>query len=194
MSNRKRNSRFRPDVHISQICSELQNISPKKVADYIKLHFAERDRHTGKRRQLIVTPQSISMWFKRHPTEAQKLRAQIMRNELPNEAVSETLFQKGIFEEHPLIKQWIIDLTNRDAKPPTITNFLHYVKRLCLGQVKCLNRTAHDWKLIDGYGIRSPDTVTIKDALRFVYEMKREGMHTRNADWPSEISSGPRRL
>ena len=166
--------KYKPSRDILQACRELQTLSPSKIREWIKSHRTKLDKTTGKRVQHSIEPQAISMWFKRHPQVYEQLQKEIVEEELPKDAITETLFQKEVFQEIPCIKQWIMDLTLRDAKPRTINNFVSYIKRLCQGRI---TKT----EILENWGLKHPRNLTVEDAKKFIFEMKQRKMHSRNA-------------
>lgn len=169
MSRRK----YKPSEDIPLAVRELETLSPSQIVEWIKTHRTEKDKRTGKRVQKIITPESITMWFNRHPKIRDALQVEIADEEIPKEAISETLFQNGVFDEIESIKTWKRDLTNRGAKERTIYDMTRYVKKLCLGEVK--------GEVLKNWGIKHPDQLTVEDALNFIYEMKKKKLYTRNA-------------
>lgn len=172
-SSKKISSKYIPSRDIPIAVKELQTTSPTYIVAWIKGNKTEKDKRTGKRQQKIVTPQSITMWFKRHPKIAESLQSEIVETELPKEAVSETLFQNGVFKEIDCINRWIRDLTLRKAKPRSIYDQVRYVKKLCLGEVGT--------ETLEGWGLKHPDNLTVEDALNYVFAMEKKKLYTRNA-------------
>ncbi|MFX0202511.1 MAG: hypothetical protein ACFFCW_40915 [Candidatus Hodarchaeota archaeon] len=68
---------YEPRRDIPIAVRKLKTFSPSRIRDWIRDHKTKRDKVTGKRVQLNVTPQSISMWFKRHPNILRKLKAEV---------------------------------------------------------------------------------------------------------------------
>ena len=165
--------RYKASRDIPLAVRELQTLSPIRIREWIRNNRTEKDKRTGKRVQKILQAHTISMFFNRHPELKKKLESEIIDEELPKEAITETLFQNGVFQEIESIQRWIRDLTNRGAKPRTIYDMTRYVKKLCLGEVA--------GKILEGWGIKHPDELTVEDALNFIYEMKKTKLYTRNA-------------
>ena len=165
-------SNYKASRDIPLACRELQTLSPIKILEWIKNHRTEKDR-TGKRAQKILQAHTISMFFNRHPELKKKLEAEIIDEELPKEAISETLFQNGVFQQIESIQRWNRDLTNRGAKPRTIYDMTRSIKKLCLGEV--------GGKILEGWGIKHPDQLTVEHALNYIFEMKKAKLYTRNA-------------
>jgi integrase len=166
-------SNYKASRDIPKACREIQSLSPTEIVEWIKTHRTERHKRTGTRVQKVVTPQAISMFFKRHPEVERKLQAEIVREELPKEAITERIFENGCFQEVPSIKQYLIDLTLRGAKKRSIGDAIRWIRRVCQGKVS-------QTEMIEGWGIRHPDNITLEDAKRFIYEMKTRKMYSRN--------------
>jgi hypothetical protein len=157
---------------------ELKTFSPSRIRDWIREHRTRKDKTTGKRVQVNVTPQSITMWFKRHPDVLRKLKNEIREQELSKEAISETIFENGFFKELPSIKTWILELRGRGAKEETIRNFVNDIKRVCKGEIRKKGKR-REYEIIEGWGLKHPDRLSLEDALTYISELKKRGHKTR---------------
>jgi len=163
---------------------ELKTFSPSTIREWIRNHRTKKDRVTGKRVQVNVTTQSISMWFKRHPKIYQSLKAEIEEEELTRVAISETLFENGAFRKIPCVQQWIMELRGRPASEETINRWVRILKQICKG---ILPRTRKDRKegkpnkIIEEWGLKHPRALTVQDGLIYNSELiKTRGKPSRN--------------
>jgi integrase len=138
----------------------------------------KKEKATGKRIQVKVTPEAITMWFKRHPDVRRKLKLEIVEEELSKDTISETVFENGFFKELPSIKNWILELSGREAKEETIRSFVNDIKRVCKGEIR-KKGTKREYEIIDGWGLKHPDGLTLEDALTYISELRKRGHKTR---------------
>lgn len=172
-SSKKKFRKYKASRDIPIACRELQSLSPTQIRDWIKRNRTKKDKRTGKRVQHQISLQAVTNWFRRHPDIHQTLNAEIVKEELPKDYISESLFENGVFDEIDSIKRWKRDLTLRGAKHATIKGFVRYIKRACQGQVA-------KEEILEGWGLKHPDELTIEDAKNFIYEMKVRHLHSRN--------------
>jgi integrase len=153
---------YSPRRDIPEFARELRSLSPSKIADRILT-----------RRNVERKPQSVTMWFKDHPDIHDQLNTEFQEN-LPTEkqAVEETVFDNGNFQEIPSVKRWIQDLTLRNAKESTIKGWVNALKRVCRGQVQ-------DGVLIRDWSLKHPDRLTLQDAKDFLFEVKKKNLRMR---------------
>ncbi len=147
-----------------------------KIHDWIRQHRTRINKKSGKGEQVNRTPESTTKWFRDHPDVLRKLKAEIIEEQLPQETISETIFENCSFKELPSIKNWILELRGREAKEETIRRFVNDIKRVCKGEIrkKGANR---EYEIIDGWGLKHPDRLTLEDALTYISELRKRGMH-----------------
>jgi len=153
---------YSPRRDIPEFARELRSVSPSKIADRILT-----------RRNEERTPESVTMWFKDHHDIYNQLNTEFQEN-LPTEkqAVEETVFDNGNFQEIPSVKRWIQDLALRNAKESTIKGWVNALKRVCRGQVQ-------DGVLIRDWSLKHPDRLTLQDAKDFLFEVKKRNLRMR---------------
>lgn len=95
--------KYKPKRDIPRAVRELKTLSPTKIRDWIREHRTKRNA-TGKREQVNLQPQAITMWFKRNLGIYEALKKELKDEELPKQAMSEDLFQNRLFEETASIK------------------------------------------------------------------------------------------
>ena len=176
--------KYRASRDIPKACRELKTVSPTEISAWIQEHRTEKDAKTRKRIQVLRTPESITMWFKRNPQIYEELKNEIVEKELEQKAVSETLFQNGAFRKIPCIEQMIIDMRGRGAKEKSIDINLSYIKRVCRGQLpqtREQQRNKEEPKFIEDWGLKHPRRLTVDDCLKFNSEMIKNKVGSR--DW-----------
>jgi len=149
--------KYRPRRDIPLAARSLGTLSPTEISNWILNRF-----------NVKRTPESISMWFKRHPEIYRQLKAEIEEIGLVpvTEAVSPTLFERGVFEEIPSIKNWIKLMVARGSvKPKTMRTRLNVLRNFCRGLKphKNIDLKEHGWVL------KHPDRLNLED----VYEWLR---------------------
>jgi len=166
---------YRPKRDIPKAVLELKTTSPTAIREWIKNNRTLTVQHgnTERKEQALVTPQSISMWFKRHSVMAKKLELQVQQEEIPREAITEALFENGTFKKVPCIEKWIIELIGRGAKQATINGFVRIIKNVCQGILP----KEHN---IEGWGLKHPAQLTIYDGLKYVAELSKIECYSRN--------------
>jgi integrase len=162
---------------------ELKTFSPSRIRDWIREHKTKKDRVTGKRVQVLRSPDSIGKWLKRHPRLFEELKNEVTETELEQEAISETLFYNGAFRKIPCIEQMIIDMRGEGAKQKAIVQNLSMLKRVCMGQLpqtrqQRKNKEAHI--IIEDWGLKHPKRLTVDDCLKFNSEMIEHKVGNRN--------------
>lgn len=177
------NVRYKPSRDIPKAARELKTLSPSKIRDWIRDHRTVVDKKSGKRRQVKRTVQSISMWFKDHSDVYDRLNSEIGEEELPKEAITETLFENGVFRKIPCIEKWIMELRARPATEQSITAFVNIIKQICKG---ILPRTREQVKakkpieIIEDWGIKHPKRLTLDDCMKYNSEMIERNLRGRN--------------
>jgi hypothetical protein len=154
--------KYDPSRDIPQAVRELKDLSNAKIVLWIL-----------NKRNVERTSQSITMWFKEHPSIYDELAKEIMQG-APTEkqAVDVGLFENGAFREIPSVKSWIRDLTNNNAKEGTITAFINTLKRVCKGEVQ-------KDVVIEGWAWKHPDRLSLEDAKNFIFEVKKRKIRSR---------------
>jgi integrase len=175
--------KYKPRRDIPQAVRQLKSFSPSKIRDWIREHKTKKDRVTKKRLQLNVTPQSISMWFKRHPQILRRLKNEVIEKEVQREAISETMFENGAFRKIPCIQQMIIDMRGDEAKEVSINTNVSCIKRVCMGKLPQTIqqiRNKEQTIIIEDWGLKHPRALTVDDCLKFNSEMVKHKVGDRN--------------
>lgn len=160
--------RYKPSRDIPKFAREYHTLSPSKLVDII---LAKRNKE--------VSPQSISMFFKRNPKVLEKLQAEIIAKELPELEVSPTIFNNGTFEHLPSVKEWIIQLDARELAPAYVSGKLSLLKRVCRGELLGFNLTEETNP--DGspiWVLKHPDRLTLKECMKLISILKQKGKDT----------------
>lgn len=149
----------------------LKTTSPTAIQEWIKNKRVHENRE-GKKQQVLVSPQSISMWFKRHPNTKEELDREIAQIEIPREAITEDLFQHTTFEQIDVIRDWQDKMIARGAKPKSVKCFGNYIKRICQG-ILTENRVIENW------GLKHPKQLALSDGMRYITELSKVTPFTR---------------
>lgn len=154
--------KYRASRDLPKFAMEYHTLSPTKLCEII---LQERNKE--------VSPEAITMWFKRHAEITQDLRHKIHAEELPDIEISESIFENGTFEELPSIKNWLLQLDARDLNPRFIRTRVNHLKNLCLGKSHGFNFvTEGKWCF------KHPDRLSLKDVMQFVSLLKAKGKDT----------------
>ena len=168
---------YKPRRDIPIAVRELKTFSPSTIRNWVREHKTRKDRVTGKRVQVNVTPESITMWFKRHPDVLRRLKVEVVEKELEREAISETMLENCAFFEVASIKDWIIKLRAKspNIREESINNFVRAIKHVCMGHLRVRPKY-----VIEGWGLKHPDRLSLRDAMLYVSELQKKGYKTRN--------------
>jgi len=173
---------YKPSRDILKAVRELKTLSPTKICAWIRENRTEKDAF-GKRRQVDRSPQSISHWFERNPKVYEALKLELQEQELPQRAISENIFENGVFYEIPCIKQWVKELTVRGAKPAIIKSWVNFIKRICKGNLRMKGGIQN----IEAWGLKHPKRLNLEDAKNFIYELKKRKIRSR--EWRLTLRS-----
>lgn len=154
--------KYKAERDLVEFAREAKTLSPSKLAQIVL-----------NRRNREVTPESVTMWFKRHSEIYDQLAKEIVEG-LPTvkQAVDESIYQNGSFRELPSVANWIKEMMTRNAKESTIKNWVSALKHVCQGQVQ-------KGIFVENWALKHPDRLTIQDAKDFVFEMKKRGFKSR---------------
>jgi len=151
---------------------KLRTLSPSRIRDWIRDNRTKKDPVTGKRVQCEVTPESITMWLKRHPDVKATLEREIIEKE-DKITISETIFENHAFLEIPSVKRWVTILRANKVKERSIQNFLYRLKYICTGQL------TKQGDRIEDYPLKHPDRLTKEDVVHYIAEREKRGLLTR---------------
>lgn len=174
--------RYKPSRDIPKAVGELKTLSPTKIVEWVREHRKEKDAF-GKYKQVDRSPQSVSHWFERNPEAYKGLKQELQDSELPKRAISEAIFENGVFYEVPCIASWVRDLTNRGAKPSVIKRWVNMIKRVCKGNLRLKPFEEN----IEKWGLKHPKMLSLEDAKNFIYEVKKHGVRSR--EWRLALRS-----
>lgn len=144
--------KYKPNRDLAEFAREAKTLSPSKLAEIVL-----------NRRNEIVTPESVTMWFKRHPDVCQQLKKELVEG-LPNEkeAVDQSIFQNGTFQTVQIVKDWILYMNTRrhkgkNLKPEYIKIRVQHLRFLCQAYVK------------------HPARLTFRDAQEIFLDLEQKG-------------------
>lgn len=174
--------KYKPSRDIPKAVKQLKTTSPTEIRKWIMEHRTSQDSKTGRRVQDIVTPQSISNWFRRNKEIAQELERYVEKQEIVEEGITEGLFQNGVFDKIPCISKWTNKMRGRGAKEPSIKKFVSPIKQVCKGILPHKGKASKSVKreIIEGWGLKHPARLTTEIALNYIAEMRKRGLKDRN--------------
>lgn len=165
--------KYNPSRDIPKAVRILKTTSPTSISEWVKNNRTTKD-HLNRRIQVNITPQAVTMWFKRHPNIHKKLIAEVETEELNGVVIRETLFQNGAFRQLDCIKKWEIQYFARGGKERTLQSWLGCLKMICQGILP------KKQGLIEGWGLKHPRQLTLDDGMKYITECeKREIRHRR---------------
>lgn len=145
---------------IPQVVRKFRTFSPIEVREKILQDYNR-----------AVTPEAITMFFKRHPEVETELRTEVVSRELENEVVVDIIFNNGAFEELPSVKQWMIDKAGQISED-LLKEQIRMVKSVCRG-IFYLGRGGRDKYQIPNWTLKNPDRLTVQHAKEFLYHMRK---------------------
>jgi integrase len=157
--------RYDPSRDLPNFAREAKTVKPSVLADMV---LSKRNKK--------VTPQSVSMFWARHPQVYEALSAEFGEN-IPTEyqAVDVGVFENDAFRKVRTVEQWIKELTLRNAKPQSINKFVGMIKRVCMGLLWIDGKDAP----IEKWAYKHPDRLTLKDCQDYLYELKKHDIRMR---------------
>jgi integrase len=157
--------KYKASRDLPQFALEHKTISPSKLAEVIL------NRRNEKR-----TPESITMWFKKHREVYDALVKELVEG-LPNskEQVDSSVFMNGNFEEIPSIKEWLLEMKSRDLSHHYIRQQLGVLRQACQGSFpNCNIDLVHEGK----WCLKHPDRLVLQDAMEIMALLKDKGEDT----------------
>ncbi len=171
--------KYKPERDIPKAVTVLKTLSPSRIMEWIRDNRTQTDAH-GKRRQKNIKRQAITMWFKRHQDVYLQLKRELEERELNSVVISENTFQTSVFIKIPCMEKWILKMRGRQAKEKSIMAFVGAIRQVCLGKIPRQKGNGEEIKFIEGWGIKHPRRLTVEDGLRYVSELQKRGLPTRN--------------
>jgi len=156
-------TKYNPTKDLPDFATEYKTLSPSKLAEIVLIRRNEK-----------TTPESITMWFKRHPEVADGLSKTIVGG-LPTEkqAVDASIFEYGNFETLPSVKNWVVMLNNRELTEDYIRGKITLLKGVCMGKV-------HTFDLVgEGKWVyKHPDRLHLNEVMELISMLKERGIDT----------------
>jgi integrase len=162
--------KYKPERDLVEFAREAKTLSPSKLAEIVL-----------NRRNREISPESVTMWFKRHPQIHDDLSKELVQG-LPTEKqqVDESIFDNSKFQEIPSVKNWIVEMNARELDPKTIEGQLINLKSSCLGKFR--SRKADEEKIdfvAQGkWAMKHPDRISLNDALELITLLKERNIDT----------------
>ena len=164
MSRRK----FRLRKEIEKIVRKHRTFSPSKIRGIILKEY-----------NVSMTPESITMFFKRHSDVLERLRAEIVEQDQKVETISYEMdywITKDFKSEIPIIQEWIDTMIGRKVSEGEIRKRVLAIRKICMG-LKGRDKHAEvikDWKL-------HPIVLTEEKALEYIVELNRRSYNDKEA-------------
>ena len=157
--------KYKASRDLPQFAMECKTLRPSKLAEIVL-----------NRRNEKITPESITMWFKRHPDVYDGLHKEIVEG-LPTEKeqVDVSIFENGSFQELPSVKQWLLEMRARDLSAKYIKHQLCNLRLICMGRF-----SKHHIDLVqeEKWCLRHPDRLALQDAIEIIAILKDKGIDT----------------
>jgi integrase len=150
-------TKYNPSKDLPDFVREYKTLRPSELAEIVL-----------NRRNEKISPESVTMWFKRHPEIYEALAREVVSG-LPTakEAVSASIFEPKAFEEIPSVKEWILYMHTRRIKGKPLHP--EYIKE----QVGILRRALREHSVL-----LHPDRLSFHDAQEIFKELEDKGMDT----------------
>lgn len=156
--------KYKPSRDIPRFVRKYRSFSPSELRQIV---LSERNKS--------VTPESITNWFRRNPKVTNSLKEEIIEKELPKEEVQQTIFKNGAFEELRTIKNWILEMNDRELSPEVISGHITAIKRICQGRFK---KKGIDLVKDGLWSYKHPDRLTIQDVINLCRFLRKRGVDT----------------
>jgi integrase len=157
--------KYKASRDLPQFATECKTLRPSKLAEIVL-----------NRRNEKITPESVTMWFKRHRDVYDVLHKELVEG-LPTEKeqVDASIFEKGSFEEIPSVKQWLLEMKARDLAHHSFMTQKASLKLICMGRFP-----KHHIDLVaEGkWSYKHPDRLTLQDAMEILAILKDRGIDT----------------
>ena len=158
-------TKYDPKRDLPDFAREFKTMSPTALMN-----------HVLARRNEEITPQSVTMWFTRHPDVEEQLRKELVEG-LPTEqqSVDQSVFQNGSFQECASIKNWIQEMNARELDPTTIQCAVGTLRLICQGRFPKKNL---DFVASGKLCLKHPDRIHMSDALEIITLLREAGVDT----------------
>lgn len=139
-----------------------KTFSPKKIRDVILHEY-----------NVEMTPENITMFFKRHPEFALNLKRQVTEEDERHENIRYEMdywITKDFKSSIPIIQEWIDTMIGRKVSERQIRARVRILRKVCMG-IKGWDKHAErivDWQI-------HPLALTEEKALKYIVELNRKG-------------------
>jgi hypothetical protein len=155
--------KYKPSRDLPNFARELKTLSPSKLAEMVL-----------NRRNEETTPESVTMWFKRHPEIYEQLSKELVQG-LPTatEQVDVSIYQNGQFKELPSVKNWMLELSSRELVDEYVNQKISILKQICLGKI-------HGFDLVQEgkWCLKHPDRLSLREVMELIALLKDRGKDT----------------
>jgi len=158
-------TKYKPERDLPDFAREFKTLSPTALMN-----------HVLARRNEEITPQSVTMWFTRHPDVEEQLRKELVEG-LPTEqqSVDQSVFQNGLFSNTDSVRNWIMEMNARELDPMTIQTAVGTLRLICQGRFPKKNL---DFVASGKLCLKHPDRMNMNDALEIITLLREAGVDT----------------
>jgi hypothetical protein len=157
--------RYKASRDLPDFAREHKTLSPTRLAQLVL-----------NRRNEKITPESVTMWFKRHPAIYQQLAKELVEI-LPTEKekVDASIFERKQFEELSSVKAWILEMKARELSAYSILSQKTNLRLICMGKFP---RRKIDLVTEGKWCYKHPDRLSLYDAMEIIAILKDKGIET----------------
>lgn len=157
---------YKPRRDIPMAVRTLKTFSPKEISQWVLNRFNKK-----------VTPESITMWFKRHPDVYEQLKKEITEEEKTKIEVEPSIFKNGTFEELESVKEWINQMKDRELDENVIRSRVNILKCACRGKFPKWGIDLAEEGL---WAYKHPDRFDLEDARELIRILKDKGVDSHH--------------
>jgi integrase len=158
-------TKYKPERDLPDFAREFKTLSPTALV-----------KHVLDRRNEEITPQAVTMWFKRHPEIEEQIRKELVEG-LPTQAqaVDQSVFQNGSFQETQSVRNWVREMNARELDPKTIDAQVRTLRLICQGKFSGLGL---DFVASGKWCLKHPDRLNMTDALEIITLLRESNADT----------------
>ncbi|MEM2613634.1 MAG: tyrosine-type recombinase/integrase [Nitrososphaerota archaeon] len=153
---------YKPSRDLPLAVRTLKTFSPTKIREWILNRFNED-----------VTPESITMWFKRHPDIKEQLEKELTEEAKNKVIVDQAIFEK--FEEIESVRAWVEEMKDRMCSEKYIRSSVITLKQICMGRFPKLGIDLVQEGL---WTYKHPDRLTLDDVRELIRILRDRNIET----------------
>lgn len=149
----------------------VRDLHRKKAPD--PLSPTEIAKWVLRKRNKVIKPEAVSMWFNRHSDVRKALEKEVIALEKPKIEVSPTLFKKEVFESLYSITEWAKIIRRTPHAPTYVPTMISTLALVLQGQLPRTTdpktgKVGIDLVKEGLWALKHPDRFDLEDALEFV--------------------------